>query len=106
MDCCGLTGGGQNRTRPMAHKPHKRKQSDRPKGSYPHPDGGFISTTKSVAPNGRTIHVTAVHSAEPDTALLAKALLELGRQLTDSGDVQTPPIDDDPPLHSARSQRL
>lgn len=58
----------------------KRKRARKwpPKGSYPHPDGGYVlPTTKGK--NG--IRVTGHLKAEPDTKALAMAIIELAKHL-------------------------
>ena len=49
----------------------KRRHALRPKGSYPHPDGGYI------VESGRRLKIIAHHKAEPDTKAIAKALIRL-----------------------------
>lgn len=65
-------------------KPRKRKQrkNDLPKGAYRLPDGNYVTTGPWGQPDkkGRRIRVTAVHRAEPDVRLLARALLEVAKQ--------------------------
>lgn len=45
----------------------KRRRADRPKGSYPHPDGGYLVNSSYVTKNGRRIKVTAHHKTQRDT---------------------------------------
>ncbi len=55
-----------------------------PKGSYPHPAGGYITPTT----RGRRIHVTGHLKAEPDMKRLAEAAVELAdhlRRIDDQG---------------------
>jgi len=59
----------------------KRRHAHRPKGSYLHPDGGYIVESTHVTKNGRRLKVIAHHKAEPDTKAIAKALIKLAEQL-------------------------
>lgn len=66
-------------------KPRKsRAKNDRPKGSFPLPNGNYVSTgTPVLTKNGRNIYVRAVHRGEPDVQLLAEAFLELAQLMHD-----------------------
>ena len=57
----------------------KRVRSWPPKGSYPHPAGGYIHHGPRTSGSG--IKVTAHLKAEPDTKKLALAVIELAKHL-------------------------
>jgi len=64
----------------MNHPPKRRPARSRPpKGSYPHPTGGHILPGPRDPRN--RIHVTAHLKAEPDTKMLAEAIVKLAEQL-------------------------
>ena len=52
-----------------------------PKGSYPHPGGGYGHDHIYVTKDGRRISITAKLKAEPDTKDLARAILELAKAM-------------------------
>lgn len=59
----------------------KRRHAHRPKGSYPHPDGGHSVECTHVTNNGRRLKIIAHYKAEPDTKAIARALIGLAEEL-------------------------
>jgi len=59
-------------------RPNRRSRAgNRPKGSYPLPDGSYVVERTYAGTSARRLHVTAVHRAEPDPRLIARALLDV-----------------------------
>jgi hypothetical protein len=58
-------------------KRRKRARKWPPKGSYPHPDGGYVGPT--IRHHG--VRVAAHFKTEPDTKKLADAVLRLVKDL-------------------------
>ena len=54
-----------------------------PKGSYPHPGGGFVVDSTASVPlrNGGRLKLQMVYKAEPDMDLLVKALVDTAKQI-------------------------
>ncbi len=59
----------------------KRRHAHRPTGSYPHPGGGYLVESSHVTKDGRRLRIIAHHKAEPDNKAIAKALIELAKEL-------------------------
>jgi hypothetical protein len=70
----------------------RRSRKHPPKGSYPHPAGGYV--TERIGPpdaHGRRIAIRVIHHPKPDAKMLARAFIELARielekKRRDSGD--------------------
>ena len=63
----------------MTRKRRPRKHP--PKGSYPHPDGGYVTEHIGLPDkHGRRIRLRFLHHAEPDAEKLARVFVELAKQ--------------------------
>lgn len=53
-----------------------------PKGSYPHPSGGFVvdHVSPSTHSRGKRLKFTVVHRPEPGLAAIATVLLDMAKQ--------------------------
>jgi hypothetical protein len=62
----------------MAKRRRRSRGSTRPKGSYPLPTGGYLSTSAHRSERtGRVLRIRAVHRAEVDPKAVAQALIAL-----------------------------
>lgn len=62
----------------MTKRKRRARRSTRPKGSYPLPTGGYVSTSSyHSARTGRVLRVRTVHRAEVDPKAVAQALMAL-----------------------------
>lgn len=62
----------------MTKRKRHARRSARPKGSYPLPTGGYVSSSTYRSPRtGRVLRVRAVHRAEPDPKAAAQALMAI-----------------------------
>lgn len=62
----------------MAKRKRRARRSARPKGSYPLPTGGYVSTSTYRSPRTRRVlRVRAAHRAEPDAKAVAQALVAI-----------------------------
>jgi hypothetical protein len=62
-------------------KSNKPAQHKRPKGSYPLPNGNYVTKGRVDCSGKRAIWIEAVHKDPPDMEKLAKALLQLAEDL-------------------------
>ena len=62
-------------------KKSNKPRPKRPKGSYPLPNGNYVTKGRVDCSGKRAIWIEAVHKDPPDMEKLAKALLYLAEQL-------------------------
>jgi len=67
-----------------SNKPRPRPK--RPKGSYPLPNGNYVTKGRVDCSGRRAIWIEAIHKNPPDMEKLAKALLYLAEQLRANDD--------------------
>lgn len=62
----------------MTKRKRRSRGSTRPKGSYPLPTGGYVSTSSYRSPRtGRVLRIHAAHRAEMDPKTVAQALIAI-----------------------------
>ena len=66
-------------------KSNKPRRPTRPKGSYPLPNGNYVTKGRVDCSGKRAIWIEAVHKDPPDMEKLARALLELAEDLALQG---------------------
>ena len=59
----------------------KRIHAHRPKGSYPHPSGGYIVERSYATADGRRLKILAHHKADRDAEALARVFVRLAEDL-------------------------
>ena len=64
-------------------KKSNKPRPKRPKGSYPLPNGNYVTKGRVDCSGKRAIWIEAVHKDPPDMEKLAEALLLLAQQLNE-----------------------
>lgn len=64
-------------------KSNKPTRPKRPKGSYPLPNGNYVTKGRLDRSSKRVIWIEAVHKDSPDMDKLARAFLYLAEQLNE-----------------------